>query len=45
MSEETNPLVCRRSTRRHVPNINRQEVLTLAQATQLREQIGSGMYQ
>jgi len=38
-SEQSDPLICCRSTRHHVPNINRQEVLTLAQASQLHEQM------
>jgi hypothetical protein len=42
-SEQTSYLLCRRSARCHAPNINRQEVLTLAQASRLREQIETGM--
>jgi hypothetical protein len=41
-SEETSSLIYRRSTRRHIPNINRQEALTLAEAAQLRARIMTG---
>ena len=44
-SEQSDPLIRRRSTRHHVPNINQQEVLTLAQALQLREQMRTGTFQ
>jgi len=44
-SEQPDPLIRRRSARHHVPNINRQEVLTLAQASRLREQMRTGVFQ
>ena len=37
-------IACRRSARRHAPNINRQEVLTLNEAAQLRAHLAHGMY-
>jgi len=33
----------RRSTRRHIPNINRQEAMTLGEAAELRAQLARGM--
>jgi hypothetical protein len=41
-SEQDGSVTRRRSTRRHAPNINRQEVLTLGEAMQLRAQLASG---
>jgi len=37
-------IVRRRSARRPVPNINRGELLTIAEAGQLRAQIATSMY-
>ena len=42
-SEDTNSLIRRRSARRRIPNINGQEVLTLAEAAQLRAQMMRGV--
>lgn len=42
VNEQDLPLARRRSSRRHAPNINRQEVLTLGEIAQLRAQLASG---
>jgi hypothetical protein len=43
-SEQDDHVLHRRSSRRHIPNINRQEVLTLGEAAQLRAQLANGLY-
>jgi len=41
--EQDHSLPRRRSTRRHIPNVNRHEALTLAEAAQRRAELASGV--
>ena len=45
LDQGRNTIVRRRSARRPVPNINRGEPLTIAEAGQLRAQMAIGTYQ
>ena len=42
--QQDNPIIRRRSARRRIPNINRREPLTIAEAEQLRTQMAISAY-
>ena len=44
LNQQADSVVRRRSARRRVPNINRREPLTIAEAGQLRAQMATSMY-